>query len=629
LARFLLIRLYTGASAVYQRVQISADTGGFTVKSLFRIIAVAMAAVLVSACSGVFGGGGGGGGSADDRSGELIPNTSFTGGTNGWDLFVYTDGGAAATMTTADGDGDDEPELAVEITDGGTEWWQVGVAIPGGLDVREGDLFELTFTAWMEGNPEGHGLVAVKIDENGEDIDGDGSAYEPYFFQRQVLRSEPVTYTRRIGIYQAAGYTHENARLAFDLGSEAGIAQSGTVYIDDVSLKLVMEPEAFSTAVSSSAMRGALLQTIREEGDRQDGAERFSDLTEAEVTAYHLASLRGIWLGDDEFEDSGSTASAFDLSAVDFSYFGRLRGIGFDDLPVTNSDVQTVAELTRIRSLEIGNTTGNENSFTGVTDISPVADLPRLRRLGLQENPIPISNLSSTITPENFPELEGLRLGLIELGTPPPTAEAVSIFEAFGDAGHVFREVTLQNASLTNSDFQSLYSSLLSQSKEEMDWLNLNDWDEEGQLDESVLDEIAQLTELEGLELAGNAFGSIANLSSLTKLREFDVSESSALTDFSVLSNFDELEALHVGGTGFGDDDWSSITGLTNLEYIELWDTPVTDISPLETLLDAGGFSDGGEVSLGDRSSSFISSNQATIDALADAGVSVEYDEVN
>lgn len=398
-------------------------------KSIRAIVVIAIITFVLAGCSGIFGGGSSGGGnSSDDRGGELIPNPGFT----------------------------------------------------GGLDVREGDLFELTFTAWIEDSPESNGIIAVKIDENGEDIDGDGDAFEPYFFQREVLQTEPVTYTKRIGIYQAANYIHQNARFAFDIGGENRVTQSGTIYIDDVSLKLVLEPESFSTAVSSSNMRSALMNTIREAEDRQNRDRRFSDLSVNEITAYHLASLWNLDLTDDDFEDSGSTPGAFDLSTVDFSYFGRLRGVYFDDVPVTNSDVDRLSALTQIDSVVIGNTTGNENSFSGITNISPLSNLGRLRRLSLQEDAIPISNLSGTITPDNFPRLESLRIGLGGLGTSPPTAQAVDIFQAFGDAGHTFREVTPQNASLTNANFQSLYSNLLSRSTDEMEWLGFDDWDDNG-----------------------------------------------------------------------------------------------------------------------------------------------------
>src|SRR5204862_395557 len=87
------------------------------------------------------------------------------------------------------------------------------------------------------------------------------------------------------------------------------------------------------------------------------------------------------------------------------------------------------------------------------------------------------------------------------------------------------------------------------------------------------LDNLAGLTELESLVLAGNTIrgpGLLA-LRESTKLRELDLTESS-LTDRGMehLAPFRELTALHLGSTSISNLGMDHLRGLTQLKELSL-----------------------------------------------------------
>ena len=564
-----------------------------------------------------------------------IANGDFSEGTGGWFLWVEPDTSASAGWTTEDADGDGDEELAIEIRNGGSESYHVQANAPLGFASNEGELYELTFTAWAETSGSGDfGPLTIRVDDGRDDVDGDGEVFEAYFYQHEVIPTTPKTFTKRIAFYVSPDHEHPQTRLAFDLGSEGNATQQGTIYLDDVSVQLVESPESFDTVVTSAAMRAALMPSIQEQEDRDGEARRFEGVTEAEVTAYHLAALEDIYLDDDSFEDAGYTLEDFDLSAMDLSYFGALDDPDFDEAPITDDDIVTLAGLTQLRQFNI--TAGD------ATDIAPLASLRRLEDLGLNRNAVSVSAMDSLITPATFPDLRQLELDFAEVSLEEEDVDTiVSIFTAFGDSGTGFREIEISNAGLSDSDFATLYDDLLQSSSQDLRELTLGGWTTTGSLTGESLDKIGTLSGLKELKLIGQAFTTLDGISTLSGLEELDVANNPDLVDFSALSSLTELLELDLGHTGFEDEaDGQAIADLTSLEVLNLRGASLIaprgengsvtgeEMDGLVTYFedaDLDLFSDGGTLELGTMSTAYYDANSDSLEALEATGLDVEY----
>ncbi len=98
-----------------------------------------------------------------------------------------------------------------------------------------------------------------------------------------------------------------------------------------------------------------------------------------------------------------------------------------------------------------------------------------------------------------------------------------------------------------------------------------------------------------GLLELGAARAGVTDLSSLMgkALTYLWLNGNETLEDFSVLSGMNTLEALLVGGTGFGDEEMPLLATMTALKRLQLWTNDVSDISVVANLeleeLDIGG----------------------------------------
>lgn len=563
-----------------------------------------------------------------------IANGDFSAGTGGWYLWIEPDTSASANWTTEEIDGDEV--LAIEILDGGSESFHVQANAPLGFASMEGQLYELTFTAWTDtSGSSDFAPVTIRIDDGRDDVDGDGEVFEAYFYQHEVITTTKKTFTKRIAFFVSPDHEHPQTRLAFDLGSEGNAVQQGTIYLDDVSVELVESPESFDTVVTSDAMRAALMPSIHEQGDRDGNERRFEGVSESEVTAYHLAALDGFYLDDDSFEDPGYTLDDFDLAAMDLSYFGALESPDFDEAPVTDADLATLGGFTQLRSLYL---TG-----TGVTDISPVASMRRLLELGLNRNAISATDMAAVITPDTLPDIRGLDLNFDEVSLDGPDVDTiVSMVSEFGDAGNRFNKVRLRNVGFTDSDFSTLYTDVLQHSSDTLEELALGGWVTTGSITAQSLDEIGSLSELRELEIIGQELSSLDGLSGLSELEVLDVANNQDLVDFSTLSSLTSLLELDLGHTGFEDEaDGQAIAGLMNLETLNIRGAAV--LAPrgengsvtgeeLDSLVpyfqdpDLELFADGGTLELGIMSSAYYNANSDSLDALENTGIDIEYD---
>ena len=538
---------------------------------------------------------------------NLIANGGFSEGTAGW--YLHTNDAADASFTTADGDGDTENELAVTINDGGEDSFHVQAMFDVGVPTVEGDFFMLTFTAWFEPSSSAShdlGITTLRIDDFGEDMDGDGSAFEAYFYRKDVWPTTPKTFEIPVAIYHSPDHNHPRTRLAFDLGSEEGFTQAGTAYIDDVALEPIETPAAYADVVTNPAMRAAVLESIREARDTDTGATRFSGITESEVTAYHVAAIDQLDIEPYHFTDAGFSAADFDLSQIDGGAAGRLNSFETSDIPLSNDDFASIMSLQQIRWIEIDGSTGN-GTGSGITDISSLANLARLGEFSFERNPVSPTNLAATLTPANFPSIRNLRLGLGYYGsvTTEDADTLVGIFTAFGDAGQVFERVGMSNAGISDSQFLTLFNDVIANGPDELEALALSGNANPGQLTNAVTDEIGTLTGLERIELEGQSITDVSELGSLPELRDLD------------------LEGLAVA-------DIAGLSGLGNVYGIDLEATEITDIAPLQDMLNAGSFADGGYIDLTNNSSLTMAAGTPNGDALAAleaAGVVVQYDE--
>ncbi|MEX2444132.1 MAG: chitobiase/beta-hexosaminidase C-terminal domain-containing protein [Alkalispirochaeta sp.] len=568
----------------------------------------------------------------EDGYSNQIANGDFSEGTAGWWMYVNTDNGAEASWTTTDSDNDGNQELAVTIQSGGSEGYHVQPFFLVGFPSQEGELYELTFTAWVDdaGSRDFRSLI-IALDENGEDVNGNDNRYDTYFWQREVLTETPRTFTKRIAMYDSPDHEHPRTRLAFNLGTDQGIEAGGTVYIEDVSLEPVTDPESFETVVTSPAMRTALMESIHDAEDRED-QRRFDGLTEGDVTAYHLAALYDIDLYNDLFEDNGFSVGDFDFSAIDVTKFGALEKFRTDDLPLTDDDLESLTTVTSIRRIDIGNSTGDSGTSAGVTDISSLTDLKLLSELQLQENKISISDLIITITPDIFPVLEGLELGFAEL-SPSSTDmdDVIGMFTSFVDAGNRFRYVAIQNAPLTDNQFTVLHNDVLNPSSTRLEGLSIGGWKNPGTLTSAVLNDLGTLTSLRELEIVNHALTTLDGLESLVNLEYLGTQSMSGLTDFSALASLSSLRDLEVGGTDFGSDpeDGDAIANLPELEELDISNTPALDaldaVVTLFSSADTETFSDGGYINLGWLTNDYYEANSTHISDLENLGLEVDY----
>ena len=99
----------------------------------------------------------------------------------------------------------------------------------------------------------------------------------------------------------------------------------------------------------------------------------------------------------------------------------------------------------------------------------------------------------------------------------------------------------------------------------------------------SDLRPLARLAKLESLWLAGNKIANIRPLTNLP-LEELDLG-SNPINNFAPLSELTSLTRLDFWGNGLGDNDLSSITGLTQLTQLNLGNNKISDVTPLTKLV--------------------------------------------
>lgn len=210
--------------------------------------------------------------------------------------------------------------------------------------------------------------------------------------------------------------------------------------------------------------------------------------------------------------------------------------------PATFLDLAHMPNLTRL-----------DLSFTGMDDLSPLAELTQLTVLKLRTNPI--SDLSPLAGLTDLTELE---LGYCEISDLSPLAGLTRLTNL----------VLTMNAISDLSPLAGL--------------TNLTEL-ELGVNDISDLSPLSGLTQLTVLWLHDNAISDLSPLSGLQNLTRLYLYENS-ISDVSPLSGLTQLTELWLNGNHIS--DVSSLAGLTNLSTVNLSDNQIADFSLLLHIAD-------------------------------------------
>ena len=108
------------------------------------------------------------------------------------------------------------------------------------------------------------------------------------------------------------------------------------------------------------------------------------------------------------------------------------------------------------------------------------------------------------------------------------------------------------------------------------------DLSEKGLSNISDISALANLTNLQTLDLSGNGISDISALKSLTNLQTLNLS-SNNISDISALGNLTNLQTLNLSGNKII-SDISALKSLTNLQTLDLSGNNISDISALESL---------------------------------------------
>ena len=106
---------------------------------------------------------------------------------------------------------------------------------------------------------------------------------------------------------------------------------------------------------------------------------------------------------------------------------------------------------------------------------------------------------------------------------------------------------------------------------------------EVGYTHEGDIDAIADLTNLEELNLRCAGLSDISPLKSLENLKKLDIAYNPSMQDITVLKSLKNLESLDLTGNKI-EDLLSSINGLTKLKVLKLEGTGIKDVSSLKNL---------------------------------------------
>lgn len=214
------------------------------------------------------------------------------------------------------------------------------------------------------------------------------------------------------------------------------------------------------------------------------------------------------------------------------------------------SDIGPLSDLVLIRNL---NLCGND-----IASLNPILDFSELEYLELNNNYLPYAEIAK-ITPTRFPNLR--RIGISRLdGVHEPlditTSQVISILTPFTG----LESILLHFPDMDPSGFSQLYQNVLTGSISTLRSLQLTNCN----IGSASLSYVTNLTSVEELALAGNNIIDISDLASISTLRRIMLSNN-AITDLTPLETLYNAGGLHSDG-----DDMAFVSiGLNGLDLSE------------------------------------------------------------
>ncbi len=532
-------------------------------------------------------------------TGNQIANGNFDAGGAAWFFYDYAGGdNTILDATVADVDGDGDKELKISFTDDGSENWHIGTGFDIGFPIAEGDLWEIEFTAWLS---DSYPTASRKFNVQFDSLGVTGAPFEHYFWEARKLTKEARTFTIPVPVYEQTGFSYPAARFAMNFG-EFGGPDAATIYVDDVSVTPVRDPRTLDELNVESDAQDAILSTLQEL-EVNDAVQPFSTITTSNVTEYHLAFVDELELVADDYPDPSTFA------LPDLSILRGLRALRVDGLPLDDADIETIGSTDTLRYLNIygSEDTGYELAFTQLDPLADVQDLSSLNMGGLL--PVSVTEWTELVTPANFPKLDRILLRHSFEADSVTSADLTAMVDAvavFVDAGTSFSEVQLSgtaNAAFSQENVQTLIDEVWLPSADTLRSISFDPSD----ANNKQLETIGTLANLDLINAAG----------------------SDKITDFTPIADLPRMSYLELYATNFDDEDLAAISGLNSLRVLNMPDTQITDITPLQTLLDNGAFANDGLVKLDGNPQLDLSPDTANGDvlsALEAAGVDVRYE---
>ncbi len=319
---------------------------------------------------------------------------------------------------------------------------------------------------------------------------------------------------------------------------------------------------------------------------------------------------------------SDTLETSFDqVTYDDLATLTDLEGDGYGIEDLTGIDL-----LSSLEDLQLGD--------NPIQDIDDISGLSALQIIDLMDTAVPSAELLSVLTSANFPNLATLQLGGNEyLDYTPNHADFATVYSRFGST---IRTIRLDRVGLQDADFVAIWNNVVEGRGDQMrtiqvrsnaltdaifstldisvipniEWLRLGS---NSLATPELMGSLASLTRLSNLHLGDSGVDDMAvgtlQIGSLTTLAALDLDSNAGVTTIAFVSALTNLDDLQIDQTGVDDispiagltlirelsiseipiTDISPIAGLTNLAFLDLrGSTLVTDLSPIETALNAG-----------------------------------------
>ena len=309
------------------------------------------------------------------------------------------------------------------------------------------------------------------------------------------------------------------------------------------------------------------LGPFRDPALRDAVAEALGYSDELPASEYDLGALTSLQAEDRGIRDLTGLELATSLEALDLSSFCCWKRSYFEQEVTPNrvTDLSPLAELARLRHLELN---GNE-----IVDISPLAGLTGMTYLSLTRNQI--SDLSPLA---ELTELEHLNLLSNRISDLLPLTRLTTLFRLNLGENDIVDIAPL--ADLIKLRDLYLYSNRISDLRPltalaRLTWLTSHE--------NEIVDvgPLAALTELEDLFLGENSISDLSPLVEMTGLKRLGLGDN-AIVDFAPLAELTGLTSLSLYSSQLS--DLSPLSELVNLRRLQLNDNRISDLSPLAEL---------------------------------------------